>query len=242
MSWVGGGLAKQRRRAVLRFGASALVIVAVAVAISFYRLSGVSEAADLKHRDPSTTAFIERDRANGVPVRWQPIPYGEISDQLKLAVIVAEDINFFSHRGFDAAEIATAAREAMEGKRLRGASTITQQLAKNLWLSPSKTLGRKLREALMTRQLEHQLDKRRILELYLNVVQFGPGVYGAEAAANRFFGVSASDLTQEQSAQLAAGLSRPSLWHPGCTRDGYARQVERISRRMDRAQWLMKHL
>ncbi len=234
-------MAKRRRRAVLRYGALALAILGLATAISAYRLSGASEAARLDRLDPATTAFIERDLANGAVVRWQPVPYDEISAELKLAVVVAEDINFFSHNGFDTTEIATAARDAMEGKRLRGASTITQQLAKNLWLSPSRTFGRKIREALMTWQIEHHLNKRRILELYLNVVQFGPGVYGAESASKHFFGVSAIDLTQGQSAQLAAGLSRPSLWHPGCTSEGYPRQVDRISGRMERAQWLRKH-
>jgi len=236
-----GVRAKRRRRAVFRYGIPALAILGVAAAITAYRLASAPDAAGLNRLNPTTTAFIERDLANGAAVRWQPIAYDGISDELKLAVVVAEDINFFSHNGFDTAEMATAAREAMEGKRLRGASTITQQLAKNLWLSPSRTYGRKLREAVMTWQLEHHLQKKRILELYLNVVQFGPGVYGAEAAAEHFFDVSAVDLTQDQSAQLAAGLSRPSWWHPGSTSDAYASQVDRIRGRMERAEWLRKH-
>ncbi len=238
---MGGGRSAIRRRRVV-YGASALIVLGVISSITAYGLARAPNVADLSRQNPSTTAFMERDRANGVNVRWQPVPYADISDELKLAVVVAEDINFFSHNGFDTAEIATAAREAVEGKRLRGASTISQQLAKNLWLSSSKTFGRKLREAVMTWQLERQLEKRRILELYLNVVQFGPGVYGAQAAAEHFFGVSAAELTVDQAAQLAAALSRPSLWHPGSTSEGYVHQVSRIRGRMDRAQWLWKHI
>lgn len=187
---------------------------------------------------PSTTAFIERDRARGVPVRWRPVPYDEISGHLKRAVLVAEDINFFSHSGFDTTEITNAARDALEGRRVRGASTITQQLAKNLWLTPERTARRKLEEALLTWQLERSLDKRRILELYLNVVQFGPGIYGAAAASERYFGVEPAALTADEAAQLAASLPRPSTWHPGSDSPAYARSVERIRDRMQRATWL----
>jgi len=191
---------------------------------------------------PQTTAFIERDRANGTKVRWRPVAYDEIADELKLAVLVAEDINFFSHKGFDTSEMSRAARDAIEGGRVRGASTITQQLAKNLWLSPEKTARRKLEEAVLSWRLERHLTKRRILELYLNVVQFGPGTYGAAAASVRYFGVSASQLTADQAAQLAASLPRPSSWHPGTGSAGYARHVQRIRGRMERATWLNKLL
>jgi len=191
---------------------------------------------------PQTTAFIERDRARGVPVRWRPVAYDEISNELKRAVLVAEDINFFSHSGFDTTEISNAAREALGGRRVRGASTITQQLAKNLWLSPDRTARRKLEEAVLTWRLERSLSKRRILELYLNVVQFGPGTYGAAAAAERYFDLPPSGLNSDQAAQLAASLPRPSSWHPGCGSQGYARHVERIRGRMERATWLDKLL
>ena len=122
----------------------------------------------------------------------------------------------------------------------RGASTITQQVAKNLWLSPSYNPLRKLKEALLTRQLERALSKRRILEIYLNVAEFGPGVYGAEAAAQRYFGVAAAGLDEPQAAQLAAGLPRPSSWHPGSSSRAYANRTRRILGRMARAQWLWK--
>jgi len=200
------------------------------------------DVGSLATRFPETTAFIERDRAKGVKVRWRPVAYDEISDDLKQAVLVAEDINFFSHAGFDTTEISNAAREAIEGKRVRGASTLTQQLAKNLWLSPEKTAWRKLEEAVLTWRLERRLSKRRILELYLNVVQFGPGTYGAAAASSRYFGVPPSQLTADQAAQLAASLPRPATWHPGVSSSGYARHVQRIRGRMERATWLNRLL
>jgi len=200
------------------------------------------DVAPLATRFPETTAFIERDRAKGVKVRWRPVTYDEISNDLKLAVLVAEDINFFSHSGFDTFEMSQAARDALEGGRVRGASTITQQLAKNLWLSPEKTAWRKLEEAVLSWRLERHLSKRRILELYLSVVQFGPGTYGAAAASTHYFGVPPSQLTADQAAQLAASLPRPSSWHPGSSSSGYARHVQRIRGRMERATWLNKLL
>jgi len=158
-------------------------------------------------------------------------------------VIVAEDIDFFSHHGFATEEMKQALRDAWEDKELpRGASTLTQQLAKNLWLTPSYNPLRKVKEALLTRALESKLDKRRILELYLNVVEFGPGVYGAEAAARRYFGVSAAALDEQQAAALAGGLPKPSQWHPGSTSRVYLRRVQRIVGRMQKASWVYGEL
>ena len=137
-------------------------------------------------------------------------PYARIAPDLKVAILVAEDIDFFSHEGFAVGEMKLALEEAWkEGEAPRGASTITQQLAKNLWLSPSRNPWRKVKEALLTRSLERHLEKRRILELYLNVVEFGPGIYGAEAASRNYFGVAASALTRRQAAELAASLPKP---------------------------------
>jgi monofunctional biosynthetic peptidoglycan transglycosylase len=200
------------------------------------------DVAALADKRPDTTAFIEAAKARGEAVEWRWTPYSSISLELHKAVLVAEDLSFFSHRGFDTHEIKIAAREAAAGKRVRGASTITQQLAKNLWLSPSRSPLRKLRELLLTRQLERHLSKRRILELYLNVVQFGPGVYGAEAAARRYFGIPASELDADQAAQLAAGLPRPASWHPGVATRGYARAVSRVRARAAESGWLDKLL
>ena len=230
---------RRRWRWLLRI-AAALALLALGAVVLW--VATWPAVAPLATSFPETTAFIERDRAKGVKVRWQPVAYGAIADDLKLAVLVAEDINFFSHHGFDTFEISQAARDALEGGRVRGASTITQQLAKNLWLSPVKTPWRKLEEAVLSWRLERALSKRRILELYLNVVQFGPGTYGAAAASAHYFGVPASQLSADQAAQLAASLPRPSSWHPGVSSRGYARHVERIRGRMERATWLEKLL
>jgi monofunctional biosynthetic peptidoglycan transglycosylase len=203
--------------------------------------------AALARRPPATTAFIQRwqaaQRAAGRSDRVERVwvPYAAISPSLKVAVLVAEDINFFSHGGFDSGEIRKALTQALEERELpRGASTITQQLAKNLWLSPSRDPLRKTREAVLTWQLERTLGKRRILELYLNVVEFGPGVWGVGSAARRYLGKAAADLDDDEAAWLAAALPSPARWHPGARSAAYRRHAETIRRRMDRAQFLRK--
>jgi len=197
----------------------------------------------LATRPPATTAFIERykqrEREAGRTPRleWRWVPSSVISINLKRAVLVAEDVSFFRHHGFAPGNIREAMTEAIEERKIpRGASTITQQLAKNLWLSPSRNPLRKGREGVLTWQLERALSKRRILECYLNVVEFGPGVYGAEAASRRYFGKSAAELSEDDAAQLAASLPRPRAWHPGVKTPSYRRYVENIRRRMDRAE------
>lgn len=192
--------------------------------------------------DPQTTAFVERAVASGLSVSWIPVPYETVATDLKLAVVVSEDVGFFQHQGFDTFEIQAALKDAMDGKRLRGASTITQQLAKNLWLSQDRTIQRKLQEAILAWKLERKLSKRRILELYLNTAVFGPGTFGVEAAAQRYFGVSASDVTKEQAARLAATLPAPSLFYPGSQSPRAGRQFQRILKRMDWPTGLRGHL
>lgn len=202
------------------------------------------DVAGLAHAHPKTTAFIAAYQGWGLfgpkkPVQWTWVPYSRISSNLKRAVIVAEDIRFYSHHGFDDAEIRAALQDAWEEKELpRGASTITQQVAKNLWLSGSYNPLRKVKEAILTHQLERTLPKRRILEVYLNVAEFGRGIYGAEAAARHYYGRSAAALSTRQAAELAASLPRPKSWHPGVKGRGYQRKVRVILRRMAVARWL----
>lgn len=199
----------------------------------------------LRDQAPVTTAYIEMFRREEPRVepqqRW--VPYAAISPHLKRAVLVSEDINFFFHDGFDSHEIGEAVRVAWNEKEFpRGASTLTQQLARNLYLSPSRSPWRKLREAVLTRRLERELTKRRILEIYLNVVEFGPGIYGAEAASEHYFGLPAAVLTERQAAELAVVLPRPSVWHPGRETAGYQAAVERTLRRMEKAEFLWKRI
>jgi monofunctional biosynthetic peptidoglycan transglycosylase len=201
------------------------------------------DVRELSQEQPPAPADIARaERAEGSQVLWKPVGLSNVSPQLQLAVIVAEDIEFFQHHGFSWAEIRAALAQMRSGGRPRGASTITQQLAKNLWLSPNRSLWRKAREAALTVDLERFLTKRRILELYLNVVPFGPGVYGAEAAAQRYFGKSALFLTEEESAMLAAGLTRPSVWNPSTDSPEYRERVALVRRRMANAEFLWRPL
>jgi monofunctional biosynthetic peptidoglycan transglycosylase len=207
------------------------------------------DVARLATERPTSTAFIEhyraRQRAHGKPdrVAWTWVPYTAISPDLKRAVLVAEDINFFSHRGFDLGEVQSALEKAMrEGEVPRGASTLTQQVAKNLWLSPSRNPWRKAKEAILTWQLERTLSKRRILELYLNVAEFGPGVFGVGAASQRYFGRPAAELGPTEAAALAAGLPMPGTWHPGVDTAGYRRRVAAIQNRMDKAAFLARQI
>jgi monofunctional biosynthetic peptidoglycan transglycosylase len=205
--------------------------------------------ARLATERPTTTAFIEqyraRQRAAGRPdrVTIQWAPYATISPALKRAVLVSEDVNFFSHHGFALDQMQNAVEDALrDGELPRGASTITQQLAKNLWLSPSRNPLRKGKEALLTWQLERTLGKRRILELYLNVAEFGPGLYGVGAASQRYFGKSPAELDEHESAQLAGVLPNPTTWRPGASSSTYRRRVAAIERRMDRATFLLRQI
>jgi monofunctional biosynthetic peptidoglycan transglycosylase len=226
-----------------------LVIVAFVLVFAGYQAVTWPDVRGLGHSNPTTTAFIERYLSQAetadqtIEPSWLWVPYDSISPHLKRAVLVAEDIGFFSHGGFEMHEIKQAIRDAVAGERaLRGASTITQQLAKNLWLTPSRSLLRKLKEAALTYQLEQHLSKKRILELYLNVVEFGPGVYGAEAASRNYFGKSAADLSVAEAAQLAAALPRPARWNPASESRSYRQYSATIEERMDQAEFLWRRI
>ncbi len=206
------------------------------------------DVAALAEANPASTAFIDAYRGRGwlgprKPVEWTFVPYARISPNLKRAVLVAEDIGFFSHDGFATDEMKRALQDAWEEKSLpRGASTVTQQLAKNLYLSPWRNPLRKVKEAILTTQLERNLSKRRILELYLNVAELGPGIYGVEAAARHYYGKSARALSDREAAQLAASLPYPEGWHPGSQSARYQRRVRIVLRRMPQAWWLGRRL
>ena len=228
---------------VRRIGCLLLVI---AVGFAAFQWLTWPDVAELAIRDPRTTAFIDHyreRRGREAPLDWRWVPYDRISDNLKHAVLVGEDIDFFSHDGFAVEELKQAVRETLrEGEPLRGASTISQQLVKNLWLSPSRNPWRKAKEALLTVQLERELTKHRILEIYLNVAEFAPGVYGAEAAALNSFRRSASGLTVSQAAELAACLPSPTRCGPGGGSKAYLERVARIERRMAKADWIKREL
>ncbi len=155
-------------------------------------------------------------------------PYGAVPAALKKAVVASEDANFYTHEGVDYEAMKEAIRTDLErGRFVRGGSTITQQLAKNLFLTRQKTIVRKVKELILARRLEETLSKRRILELYLNVVELGPMVYGVGHAARYYFGKPVSDLTLRECAMLASMLPGPKVYNP-------YRKMERVMRRSDR--------
>ena len=170
--------------------------------------------------DPPTTAVhIERrvqSWIHGTPYqeRYKFVPLSQISPDLQHAVIAAEDARFYQHHGFDWHQIQIAAEEDMEGERTRGASTLTQQLVKNLFFGTSRSIVRKGAEFTLVPVAEFVLGKRRILEIYLNVVEWGPGIYGAEPACRYYDRTSARNIGREQSAQLAAILPAPLKRRP----------------------------
>ena len=212
---------------------------AVGFACLAYAYLTLPDVRPLRATNPPTTAFIElragdaRSRGE-TPRRVQKwVRYRDISADLKRAVLVAEDDAFWQHEGVDFEQL----QESLEidwahGRFVRGGSTITQQLAKNLYLSPSKNPIRKLRELVIARRLEAELPKARIFELYLNVIEWGEGVYGAEAAAQTYFHEPAADLDPVESALLAGAIVNPRLLNPAHpTRRLLARQ-QLILRRM----------
>ena len=193
----------------------------------------------LATQNPQTTAFMEGRKRDAEEtgkkflIRHRWVAYNQISNNLRRAVLVAEDSAFFDHDGVDVKEL-RASLEANweEGRFVRGASTITQQLAKNLYLSESKNPVRKLRELLITRRLEAELTKRRILEIYLNVIEWGDGIFGAEAASRAYFGKAASALTPEEAALLAGAIINPRVHNPANPTARLRRRQQIIARRM----------
>ncbi len=194
----------------------------------------IPDVAYLARENPGTTAFIELRRREaedaGKPwkLEWRWMPLAKISPYLRNAVVYAEDINFWHHDGVDW----NAVEKAAEGDFARGGSTITQQVAKNLYLSPSRSVVRKVRELLITFRLEDDLDKQRILELYLNIAEWGDGVFGAEAAARHWFHRSAASLTAAEAARLAVALPNPRERSPAARSADLLEKSDRILRWM----------
>jgi len=194
---------------------SSLILTALVGGL-FYFYQSLPDVAVLKQRNPKSSALMElraeEYRQKGIRVARQQVwvSYGTISEHLKKAILLSEDAAFFSHKGVDMNELREALKRDWEtGSFKRGGSTITMQLAKNLYLSPSKTPLRKVKEIIIARQIEQALPKRRIFEIYLNVVEWGRNIYGAEAAARHYFGKSAAGLDILEAATLAALLPSP---------------------------------
>jgi monofunctional biosynthetic peptidoglycan transglycosylase len=228
-------------RAVLRI--AAWLAVAVAALFLAVQLAFLAQVWWWKDHNPSSTAFMdarlsEMRSTNGAARLQQSwVPYAQISESLKRAIVVAEDSNFVDHEGFDWEAIEKAReKNRKKGKVVAGGSTISQQLAKNLFLSASRTPWRKGEEALITVMIEQVMDKRRILEIYLNVIEWGDGVFGAEAAARHYYGTSASKLPPEAAARLAAIVPNPRFYDRNRNTPFIQRKTQTILARMPAAE------
>jgi monofunctional biosynthetic peptidoglycan transglycosylase len=180
---------------------------------------------------------VRRRSENWPPVAWHPVPLSDIPPHMQRAVIVAEDSRFFEHDGFDLIAFKEAMGENLQHRNFRfGASTISQQTVKNLLLTPTRNPLRKWHELLLTWGMEGRLSKHRILEIYLNIAEFGRGVYGVDAAAQAYWGIPASALSVEQAAELAASLPSPVKQNPVTRTDAFMKRKARTLR------WLMREL
>jgi monofunctional glycosyltransferase len=216
-----------------------LVLIAL-IALTLLQFWFFARVAYYTVNDPGSTAFMRsslnrlREERPDATLRYQWIPYRSISTHLKRAVVAAEDSGFVEHDGFDWKGIRKAYEKNLrEGEVVAGGSTISQQLAKNLFLSGERAWWRKAQEAAITVMIELIMDKRRILELYLNVIEWGEGVFGAEAASKYHFGVPASQLAPEQAARLAAMVPSPRRYGPGGNTAYLQRRTQTLLARMN---------
>jgi len=217
----GGGQAPSRasgkkRKSLKRVFALALLIAAALGGVAVAQLALIPNVSSLKTKTPKRTAIMlqrmreHEQRGEPYRIQHQMVPLSQISKNLRWAVIVSEDAAFYGHAGIDFEELrASLQKDLEEMKVARGGSTITMQLARNLYLSTSRSPLRKVREIVIARAMEAELSKSRILELYLNSVEWGEGIFGCEAAAGSYFGVSCADLSPEQGALMAAVLPNP---------------------------------
>lgn len=219
---------------------SLLAVIGLALAYQLWLLGWVLYWGQF---NPGTTRFMSirlaelREKKPESQLQKQWVPYGRISPHLKRAIIAAEDAKFVDHEGFDWDGIQKAMeKNQKKGHFVAGGSTITQQLAKNLFLTPNRSLLRKGEEALITLMIEALWDKQRIFEVYLNVIEWGNGVFGAEAAARHYYGSSAAQLSAEQAAKLAGMVPNPRYYDGHRNAPGLGRKTAIILARMPAAE------
>ena len=227
---------RRKRRSAVRqvLRGLGLLVLVVLIALTVLQAGYYLRVRHYATHNPSTTAFMQlrlEQLQAGNPdarLRHRWVPYERISPWLKRAVIAAEDARFVDHAGIDWRALRDAFEDNVEaGRVVRGGSTISQQLAKNLFLSPERSYWRKLQEAVLALMIEHALSKRRILELYLNSIEWGEGVFGAEAAAQHYYGIDAARIDRWEAAMLAARIPRPRYYSErGVTRYLYRRAVD----------------
>lgn len=193
-------------------------IFLIGLTIYFLNLPDIKR---LRTYNPEKTSFMKyreneaEKKGKRYNIRHKWVPLSKVSPYLIKAALIAEDDKFYSHEGFDYSAIKSAIEKDIKAGKLKfGGSTITQQLAKNLFLTPSKNPLRKIREAIITGRLEKTLSKKRILELYLNVAEWGEGIFGIESASEHYYGKPSSELTPEESARLAVALPNPIRYNP----------------------------
>lgn len=224
---------RPRKRRVLRTMLGLIVMLAL--------LSWLPVLA-LRWVDPPTTAFMLQDTSERRPLLHEWTPWSRIGEQLPLAVVASEDQKFADHFGFDLKSIQSSIEDYEDGEGLRGASTISQQVAKNLFLWPGRSFVRKGLEAYFTLLIELSWSKQRILEVYLNVAEFGPGIYGAGAATKHFFDRAPSEVSAQEAALLAAVLPNPKRLRVDRRTDYLAERQSWIvtqMARLRREQWMM---
>jgi monofunctional glycosyltransferase len=235
----GDGPAEAGRHGTMNWLQIIAGIPGVCLAFLSYSYLTLPDVRPLKTSNPQTTAFMElraeEARAKGQTPRrvqrWTSLDH--TSPDLRRAVTIAEDDAFWKHEGVDLEQLQQSLEtDWARGQLVRGGSTITQQLAKNLYLSPAKNPVRKLRELVIARRLEAELPKTRILELYLNVIEWGDGIYGAEAAAQTYFRKPASDLDLAESALLAAAIVNPRLFNPARPSRGLLRRQQLLLKKL----------
>ena len=218
--------------------------IAAAIAlILLYQLWIFAHVLWWTDHNPTSTAFMEaglarqQDKNPDAELRHKWVPYDRISSHMKRAIVAAEDAKFNEHEGFDVEGIEAAVKKNLKkGRLVAGGSTISQQLAKNLFLSGDRSFIRKGQEAIITLMIEATWSKRRILEVYLNVIEWGNGIYGVEAAARRYYKIPAAKLNRDQAARLAAMVPNPRWYENHRSSRGYQRRVAVIKRYMGYAQ------
>ncbi len=218
-------------------------LLVVLVWVLLWHLWALAQMLWWRHHNPTMTPFMSeqqqrlQERDPQARLRQQWVPYEHISRHLKRALVAAEDARFVDHQGFDWDGIQNAWHKNLrQGRIVAGGSTISQQLAKNLFLSEARTPWRKAHEALLTLMLESVLDKRRILEIYLNVIEWGQGLFGAEAAARYYYGVSVAQLSAPQAARLAAMVTNPRYYQQRLHDRRLQRKAGIIQRRLSQVQ------
>jgi len=221
-----------------------IFLLIIFLILEYLSLPSKNEIRNLRKTNPKKTALMKQrekeyfEKGKKVSFQHYWVPLSRISENMKRAVIVAEDGNFYQHEGIDWYEVKESIKKDIQkGKIVRGASTITQQLAKNLFLSTSKDPIRKLKEILIARMLEDELTKSRILEIYLNIIEFGQGIFGVEAASQKYFGKNASELTREDAACLAAVIPNPLRHNPNENTRYLQYRKKVILARMDARGW-----